>query len=62
MKDKTPDLGHGYEKIKDDWAEFVVYKKSEDALKKPATNKRNACMLKYHHVMGPAGYAGNKAK
>ena len=62
MQDKTPDFDNGYEKIKDYWTEFVAYKKSEDAKKKSATNKRNAGMKKYHHTMGPAGYAGSMAK
>ena len=35
-KDKTPDFKRGYEKIRDDWEEFVAYKKSEDAQKKSA--------------------------
>ena len=62
MQDKTPDFDNGYEKIKDYWAEFVAYKKSEDALKKSATNKMNAGKKKYHHIMGPGGYGGNMAK
>lgn len=62
MKDKTPDFVHGYEKIKAYWAEFVAYKKSEDALKKCATNKMNAGKRKYHHIMGRGGYGGKMAK
>ena len=46
MKGKTADFDHGYEKNKDYWAEFVAYKKSEDALKKSAKNKMNAHMKK----------------
>ena len=30
-KNKTPDFDKGYEKIRDDWEEFVAYKKSEEA-------------------------------
>ena len=57
-KDKTPDFTKGmYEKIKDFWDEFVAYKKSEEALAKSETNKANAAKKKYHHNMGPGGYA-----
>lgn len=62
MKDKTPDFDHGYEKIKDYSAKFVAYKKSENALKKSATNKMNAGQKKYHHIMGLGGYDGKMAK
>lgn len=61
LQDKTPDFDNGYEKIKDCWTEFVAYKKLEDVLKKSATNKRNARMKKYHHIMGLARYACNMA-
>ena len=57
-KDKTPDFTQGmYSKIKDFWPEFVAYKKSEEALAKSETNKANAVKNKYHHNMGPGGYA-----
>ena len=62
LKEKTPDFDHDYEKIKDYWAKFVAYKKSEDSLKKYAINKTNAGKKKYHHIMGPGGYGGNMAK
>jgi hypothetical protein len=62
LKDKTPDFDHGYEKIRDDWPEFVAYKKSEDAMEKSRINKANAAKKKYHHTMGPGGYAGSMAK
>ena len=57
LKDKTPDFDHGYEKIRDEWDEFVAYKKSEKAQIKSKTNKANAAKKKYHHTMGPGGYA-----
>ena len=62
LKDKTPDFDHGYEKIRDYWEEFVTYKKSEEALQKSETNKANAAKKKYHHTMGPAGYAFSMPK
>ena len=60
-KDKTPDFGNGYEKIRDYWTDFVAYKKSEEALKRSGTNKKNAGKKKFHHTMGPKGYDGNMA-
>ena len=33
-KDKTPNFQGGYEKLKDQWPDFVKYKKSEEAKKK----------------------------
>ena len=33
-KDKTPKFEGAYEKIKDQWPDFVKYKKSEEAKKK----------------------------
>ena len=61
-KDKTPDFTGAYEKIKPFWAEFVQYKKSEDALIRSETNKKNAAKKKYHHTMGQAGYKGSLPK
>ena len=57
-----PDFDNGYEKIRDYWADFVEYKKSEEALKKSETNKINAGKKIFHHTMGPSGYGGNMAK
>jgi hypothetical protein len=62
LQDKTPDFDHGYEKIRDEWDEFVAYKKSEEAMEKSKINKANAAKKKYHHTMGPGGYAGSMAK
>ena len=61
-KDKTPDFTGAYEKIKPAWAEFVKYKKSEDALVRSETNKKNAAKKIYHHTMGQAGYKGSLPK
>ena len=46
-----------YSKIKVFWPEFVTYKKPEEALAKSEKNKANAAKKKYHHNMGPGGYA-----
>jgi len=61
-KDKTPDFTGAYEKIKPFWADFVKYKKSEDALIRSAKNKENAAKKIYHHTMGQAGYKGSMPK
>ena len=61
-KDKTPDFDNGYEKIRDYWDDFVEYKKSEEALKKSAINKKNAAKKVFHHILGPKGYEGNMGK
>ena len=62
LKGKTPDFDRGYEKIRDYWDEFVAYKKSEAALAKSEINKANAAKKKYHHNMGPGGYARSMPK
>ena len=61
-KDKTPDFTGTYEKIKPCWAEFVEYKKSEEALAMSERNKKNAAKKIYHHTMGQAGYKGSLPK
>ena len=55
-KDLTPSLSGKYEKIKDQWPEFVTKKKSERAAKMSATNKKNAAKKKHHHRTGSGGY------
>ena len=62
LKDKTPEFDKGYEKIRDYWEEFVTYKKSEEALQNSERNKANAAKKKYHHTMGPHGYAFSMPK
>ena len=57
-KDKTPDFKGATERLKDQWDEFVAYKKSEEAKKMSAINKKNAAEKKYHHSMGSSGYKG----
>ena len=61
-KEKTPDFQGAYEKIKDQWADFVKYKTSEEAKKLSAKNKKNADMKIYNHVLGQGGYSAAKPK
>ena len=57
QKGLTPDWKLGkYSKIKNQWADFVKYKTSEEALKRSKINKENAAKKVYHHVMGRGGY------
>jgi len=56
--DKTLDFEHGYGKIREQWDDFVAYKKSEHAQQRSEINQTNAAKKIYHHKMGPAGYAG----
>ena len=60
--DKTPDFTAAYVKIKPFWAEFVEYKKSEEAVERSERNKKNAAKKIYHHTMGQAGYKGSMPK
>jgi hypothetical protein len=52
---KTPDFTGPYEKIKDQWDEFVVYKTSERAKKRSETNKKTASSKIYYHILGQPG-------
>jgi hypothetical protein len=62
-KKKTPDFIAGYEKIKDNWAEFLKYfTELEQFKKRSETNKENAALKKYHQVMSPGGCKTNRAK
>ena len=40
----------------------MAYNKSEEAQKKSEQNKANAAKKKYHHTMGPGGYAFSMPK
>ncbi|KAK1677171.1 hypothetical protein QYE76_038019 [Lolium multiflorum] len=53
---KTPDFNGPFEKIKDQWDEFVKYKTSERAMTRSATNKTNASKKMYFHTLGQGGY------
>ena len=55
-KEETPEFIGQYEKIRDQWPEFVAYKKSEKGKKWSLTNKKNAAKKKYHHHTGSGGY------
>ena len=59
---KTPDFTGPYEKIKDQWDEFVVYKTSERAKKRLETNKKNASNKIYYHILGQGGYKTGRPK
>ena len=56
QKGLTPEFTGAYVKLKDHWDEFVEYKKSEEAKKTSAINKKNAAKKEYHHSMGSGGY------
>jgi hypothetical protein len=53
---KTPDFTGHLEKLKDDWPEFVAYKKSAVAVARSKQNKLNAKKKKYFHRLGSGGY------
>ena len=38
LQEKTPEFTGAYEKLGDQWEEFVKYKKSDEAKKRSATN------------------------
>ena len=62
-KDETPDFDQGtYVKIKDQWADFVKYKNSEEAKKRSKINTDNAALKKHHHRTGRGGYRAAKPK
>ena len=42
LQKKTPEFTGAYEKLRDQWEEFAKYKKSDEAKKRSATNKKNA--------------------
>ena len=47
-------------KIKDQWPNFVKYKKSEEAKKKSKINKENAGLKKFNHRLEGGGYRAGK--
>ncbi|KAK1595149.1 hypothetical protein QYE76_017475 [Lolium multiflorum] len=61
-KGKTPDFSGQYEKLKDDWPEFVRQKKSEEFKAISDKNKANAAKKQYNHIMGPGGYRLSEPK
>ena len=50
------------EKQRGHWDAFLEYKNSETYMERSKKNKANAAQKKYHHNMGPTGYAGNEPK
>ena len=62
LQKKTPEFTGAYEKLRDQWEEFAKYKKSDEAKKRSATNKKNASKKEYHHSMGSGGYRAIKPK
>ena len=62
QKGKTPEFTGAYEKLKDHWDEFVEYRKSEEAKKRSAINKKNAAKKEYHHSIGSGCYRATKPK
>jgi hypothetical protein len=61
-KKKTPDFNGQYEKLKDDWPEFVRQKQSEHFKAISEKNKANAAKKTYNHIMGPGGYRLSEPK
>jgi len=61
-KNETPDFKGQYEKLKDDWPEFVRQKKSEQFIEISKKNKENAAKKEYNHIMGPGGYRLSEPK
>ncbi|KAK1613816.1 hypothetical protein QYE76_019333 [Lolium multiflorum] len=61
-QNKTPDFNGQYEKLKDDWPEFVRQKKSEHFKAISEKNKENAAKKEYNHIMGPGGYRLSEPK
>ena len=62
-QNKTPDFNKQmYAKLKADWEAFKAYKLSEEAQLKSEKNAENATKKKFHHTMGPGGYAQGMPK
>ncbi|KAK1691937.1 hypothetical protein QYE76_008634 [Lolium multiflorum] len=61
-KKNTPDFNGQYEKLKDDWPEFVRQKQSEHFKAISERNKANAAKKMYNHIMGPGGYRLSEPK
>jgi hypothetical protein len=61
-QNKTLDFNGQYEKLKNDWPEFVRQKKSEHFKAISEKNKENASKKVYHHIMGPGGYSLSEPK
>ena len=55
-KKRTPVFEGAYEKLRQQWPEFVAFKASERAKEMSEKNKKNAEKKEHHHVLGPGGY------
>jgi hypothetical protein len=55
-KQKTLVFEGAYEKLRQEWPEFVAFKASERAKEMLLKNKANADKKEHHHVLGPGGY------
>jgi hypothetical protein len=55
-KEKTPVFEGAYEKLRQQWPEFVAFKASERAKEMSVKNKANAEKKAHHHILGPGGY------
>jgi hypothetical protein len=56
MKEKTLVFEGAYEKLREQWPEFVELKASERAKEMSMKNNANADKNEHHHVLGPGGY------
>jgi hypothetical protein len=57
-KEKTPVFEGAYEKLRQQWPEFVAFKASERDKEMSEKNKANADKKAHHHILGPGGYKG----
>jgi hypothetical protein len=55
-KEKTPVFEGAYEKLRQQWPEFVAFKASERAKEMLEKNKANAEKKAHHHILGLGGY------
>jgi hypothetical protein len=55
-KEKTLVFEGVYEKLRQQWPEFVAFKASERAKEMSEKNKANAEKKEHHHILGPGGY------
>jgi hypothetical protein len=55
-KKKTLVFEGAYEKLRQQWPEFVAFKASERAKEMSEKNRANAEKKEHHHILGPGGY------
>src|SRR4051812_46927163 len=61
-KKERPQFISKYEKIRDQWLEFVAHKTSDKSKKMSETNKKNAAKKMLHHCTGSGGYLKGRPK